>query len=115
MDEATFWLWLEGRLCHEFAGLPERRHHYLWCDGFLPDDYILEDPNPRITGRCWICNGRRPSDWTFALFLPRAFGSRDEIEWKSLLPPIDVTRWMAFDEDRRYVEIEPAAAVPDLF
>jgi hypothetical protein len=25
-----------------------------------------------------------------------------------------MTRWMAFDEGRRYIEIEPAVALPDL-
>jgi hypothetical protein len=40
--------------------------------------------------------------------------SREEIEWASLLPPPNVTRWMAFDESRQYIEIEPAVAVPDL-
>ena len=113
MDEKTFWLWLEGRLCGEFQGLPERRYQYFWCDGFLPADYLLDDPTPRITGRCWICNARQPSDWDFVLLLPRSFGSRDAIEWGSLLPPNGVTGWMGFDESRRYIEIEPAAAVPD--
>jgi hypothetical protein len=40
--------------------------------------------------------------------------SREEIDWAALLPPKNVTRWMSFDERRRYIEIEPAAAVPDL-
>jgi len=29
-------------------------------------------------------------------------------------PPKGVTRWVAFDEGRRYIESEPAVAVPDL-
>ena len=45
--------------------------------------------------------------------LPRSFKSRGEIDWASLLPPNGVTRWMGFDESRGYIEIEPAAAVPD--
>jgi hypothetical protein len=48
------------------------------------------------------------------LLLPRPFGARDEIDWASLLPPGNVTRWMAFDEGRQYIEIEPAVAVPEL-
>jgi hypothetical protein len=114
MDEADFWVSLEFRLCGEFAGLPERRYQYFWCDGFVPGQYQLDGPSPRITGRCRICNGRRQAEWEFALLLPRPVGSREEIDWASLLPPPNVTRWMAFDEGRRYIEIEPAAGVPDL-
>ena len=114
MDEETFWLRLEFRLCGEFVGLPERRYRYFYCDGFIPEDYLLDDIQPQIAGKVWICNGPLEDRWDFVLLLPRTFGSREEIDWASLLPPKGVTRWMAFDEDRRYIEIEPAVAVPDL-
>ena len=57
MDEKSFWVSLEFHLCHEFAGLPERRYQYFWCDGFIPGRYLLNGPQPRITGKAWICNG----------------------------------------------------------
>ena len=114
MGEADYWGSLEYRLCREFAGMPERRLQYLWCDGFIPDQYLLDDPHPRITGKAWICNGPQQAEWDFDLLLPRPVGSREEIDWASLLPPENATRWMAFDEGRRYIEIEPAVAVPDL-
>ena len=48
MGEDDFRVSLEFRLCHEFAGLPERRYHYFWCDGFVPsvegDLLTLVDP-----------------------------------------------------------------------
>jgi mRNA-degrading endonuclease RelE of RelBE toxin-antitoxin system len=113
MDEKYFWGSLEFRLCHEFAGLPERRYQYFWCDGFIPTNYLLDDPRPRITGKVWICNGPAQKEWDFALLLPRPFEAHEEIDWASLLPPKDVTRWMTFDEGCRYIEIEPAVAVPD--
>ena len=113
MGEADFWVSLEFRLCHEFAGLPERRYQYFWCDGFVPNESVLDGPSPRIMGRCWICNGPQQAEWEFVLLLPGPVRSREEIDWASLLPPHNVTRWMAFDEDRRYIEIEPAVAVPD--
>jgi hypothetical protein len=114
MDEAYFWGSLEFRLCREFAGMPERRFRYLWCDGFAPSEYILDGPSPRITGRCWICNGPRQAEWEFTLFLNQPVGSCEEIDWTSLLPAENVTRWMPLDEGRRYIEVEPAVAVPDL-
>jgi hypothetical protein len=114
MGEGDFWVSLEFRLCDEFVGLAERCYQYFWCDGFIPSEYILDSTSPRITGQCWICNGPRQAEWGFALLLPRPFKSREEIDWAALLPPPNVTRWMAFDEGRRYIEIEPAVAVPDL-
>jgi hypothetical protein len=114
MTEADFWVSLEFRLCDEFAGLRQRHQRSFWCDGFIPMGYVLDGRSPQIIGRCWICQGQRQSQWKFALLLPRRFASRDAIDWASLLPPDGTTRWMAFDEDRHYIEIEPAVAVPDL-
>lgn len=114
MDESQFWPHLEGRICGEFAGMPEKRLRYFWCDGFLPETYDLEGVSPRITGRCWICNGSLQAEWDFALLLPHAVSSREEIDWGSLLPARNATCWMCFDEERRYLEMEPAIAVPDL-
>ncbi len=114
MSEADFWVSLEFRLCHEFAGQRQRHYRGFWCDGFEPRDYPLDGPSPRITGRCWICKGPSQADWEFTFLLPRSFQSREEIDWALLIPPPSVTRWIAIDEGRRYIEIEPAVAVPDL-
>lgn len=114
VGETYFWVNLEFRLCSEFAGLPARRYQYFWCDGFLPKDYTLEGPTPRIAGKCWICNGRKQDLWDFVLILPVPVSSREEIDWVALCPSENVTRWMSFDEDRRYIELEPSVAVPDL-
>ena len=113
MTESEFWLALEFRIGGEFAGLPQRRLHYFWCDGFQADEYVLNGAEPRIVGKAWIVDDQMQMVWDFTLLLPAAVDSRDEIDWASLLPPESVTRWIAFDESRRYLEIEPAAAVPD--
>ncbi len=65
MSEAEFWVTLEYRLCDELAGMPERGLPYLWCDGFIPDRYLLDENPPRVTGKVWICNGRRQAEWDF--------------------------------------------------
>ena len=114
MDESEFWVQLEYRVCQEIAGLTRPDFRRFWCDGFIPSRYLLDGPQPRITGKAWICNGPAQDEWDFVLVLPNAFGSREEIDWSALLPPKDVTRWMAFDEGRRYIEIDPSVAVPDL-
>jgi hypothetical protein len=114
MSKADYWPSLEFRLSREFAGLSEGRYRNFWCDGFSPSNYVLDGPSPRITGMCSICQEDEQVEWTFALLLPRLVASREQIDWRSLLPPENTTRWMGFDERRRYIEIDPAAAVPDV-
>jgi hypothetical protein len=113
VDEAYFWGALEYRICREFAGMPERHMQYMWCDGLVPVNFLLDDPTPRIIGQAWICNGPKQAAWEFTLFLPGPVGSRAEIIWAALLPAEDVTRWLAFDPVGKRIQIEPGAAVPD--
>ena len=80
-------------------------------------EYVLEGASPRVTGRAVIYGGRTEGMWTFALLLPRppkAFRSRGEIDWASLLPAKGMTCWISFDEERRQLEIEPGVARADL-
>ena len=91
MDEADYWRSLEYRVSREFAGMPENHLRYLWCDGFISEQYLLDDPAPHITGRVWICSDLRQDAWQFKLFLPPLANSRDAIDWASLLPPENVT------------------------
>jgi hypothetical protein len=114
MSEGEYLGRLEFRLCTEFAGLPERRHRYLWCDGIDPTAYLLDEPTPRIIGIAWIGSSPNVDRWEFTLLLPPSMRSRDQIDWASLLPSDDMTQWISFDESRRTIEIEPAAAQPDL-
>ena len=115
MSEAKYWLHLEFAISGEFKGLPEKRLRGLWCDGIIPDQYLLNDETPRITGQAWIQNGRRGGEkWKFTLFLKRRVRSRSEINWLALLPAAAVTCWLGIDAFRKYLEIDPSAAVPDL-
>jgi hypothetical protein len=113
MDERTYWTALEFRLCAEFNGLPERRLQYWWCDGLEPGQYLLDSSPPQITGGAWICNGPKQDIWRFILFLDKSYGSREEIDWSSILPPQGVTSWIAIDESNKVLQMEPSAAVPD--
>jgi len=56
---------------------------------------------------------RIQEEWEFTLFLNHPVNSYDEIDWDKLLPPEDVTRWLAVDRARKRMEIEPSAAVAD--
>ena len=115
MTEPEFWNHLARRLCLEFAGLPDRAHRYLWCDGLIPESHTLSGPTPTISGRAWIGNGsRRQSQWTFVLKLPASTHASELIDWPSLLPADNLTHWMSFDENAHHLELEPSAATPDL-
>ena len=114
MDESLFWTSLEFRLCGELKGMPEKELRRLWCDGFEPEQYILQDPAPRITGYVWIVHGSAGQErWTFTLFIHSPVDSSSEINWDPLLPPDNMTRWLAVDMHGRRIQIEPSAAVLD--
>jgi hypothetical protein len=114
MGEADYWVSLEYRICREFEGMRNWDLRHLWCDGVNPERYNLSGQQPRISGRAWICHGNRQAEWTFTLRLPCPVNSREEIDWQSLLPPENVTRWLALDQETRHIEIEPGVAVADL-
>ena len=94
--------------------MSDERFNDLWCDGFIPESYLIRDQTPKILGRVWIVKVQSQAEWRFQLFLPQRFDSVDEIEWGNLLPAINVTKWLAVDWERQIIQIEPTAAVPDL-
>jgi hypothetical protein len=108
LNEDEFWKQLEFRVSEEFAGMAEARLRYLWCDGFVPDDYRLEGGMPEVRGMAWI--GGRQEVWEFTLRMPRAITDPESLDWSTLLPPEDVTGWLAPDPARQVLIIEPGAA-----
>jgi hypothetical protein len=110
--EGKFWIALMFRLCGELAGI--RGLNHFWCDGFLPEQYHLDQPSPCITGKVWLYGKWHGGWWEFTLFLKHPVSLHSEIYWRSMLPPDDVTRWIAVDLASKRLEIEPSAAVPDL-
>lgn len=112
MNEADYWSHLEYRISRELGGLREKGRGILWCDGVMPEVFELDGPRPRLLGRAYCGEGGQ-DEWTFELLLPQCYQSREAIDWQALLPPDDVTRWLYFDRERRFLQIEPAAAVHD--
>lgn len=86
---------------------------HLWCDGFIPSQYLVEDRVPRITGLAWIGNMPNEEEWEFTLFLSHPIPSRSQVDWESLLPPENMTRWLSVDLAGKRIQIENAAAVAD--
>src|SRR5262245_54400936 len=113
MSESDYWLELEYRVSAEFAEMADNRLRFLWCDGFTPLEYLLDDSLPRITGRTWICNGPKQEEFDFTLFLKALVDSRADVDWSALIPPTGVTRWIAVDVASRRIQFDPRAAVPD--
>jgi hypothetical protein len=114
MTEDEFWSRLEYRLCDEFRGMTEGGLSEYWCDGFSAAAYSHDEIEPKIIGNVWIVKGSDEQEWKFELILPKQFAAPAIIDWASVLPPDDVTRWLSVDRQRHRIKIEPATAVRDL-
>jgi hypothetical protein len=53
MTERQYWAAPEFRVSREIAGLTDKALRFLWCDGFRPDAYLVDDIEPCTTGRTW--------------------------------------------------------------
>jgi hypothetical protein len=114
MDEKEYWSALEYRLGDEFRGMTEGHLSEYWCDGIYGNLFLVNDRRPRILGPAWIAGRQHYAEWKFELLLPHRVESREHIDWAALMPDDNVTRWLAVDEEHRFIQIEPGAAVPDL-
>lgn len=85
MDEAEFWLRLEGRICRELQGFADRRLRYWWCDGLDPERFELGDGESGVSGRAWFGPDGQ-DNWRFTLLLGSAVTDRAAILWAALLP-----------------------------
>jgi hypothetical protein len=115
MEEKEYWSKLEYRLCSEFRGMTQGHLSEYWCDGINGEAYFVAERRPRVLGHAWICFGSKTmEEWQFELLLPHRVDSRQDIDWAALFPADDATRWLAVDLERKFIQIEPSAAVPDL-
>jgi hypothetical protein len=111
VTETEFWERLEFRVCREMDGFEECRGLGLWCDGFIPEQYVLDCSPGRITGRVWIGFGRRTQEaWRFKLILQSWPASPKDIIWSELLPADDITGWLAVNTVEKRLELNPGAA-----
>jgi hypothetical protein len=106
VTETDFWTRLEYRVSREFESMNGRR--FLWCDGFVPQEYLVDDAEPRIEGMVWIGNGRRHDQWVFELMLGHHTRSLEDVPWAALLPSDSETGWLVVDVDLRHVRIVPS-------
>ena len=114
MNEKDYWLNLEYRLCDEFRGMSDKQFDGMWCDGFIPEAYLIRDTPPQILGKVWIAyKNRQQRQWKFQLILQTKCNTIEEINWDELYPPLNMTKWIAVDWRKELLQFEPAAAVPD--
>jgi hypothetical protein len=114
LDEDSFWSALEWRVCRDFAGMRDGHLRDYWCDGFSSGWLRLDEVPQRIEGTAWIGDRRTlPVEWKYTVVLTRPVASRDDVDWESLLPAENTTRWLSLDPRRKRLEIDMSAAVPD--
>jgi hypothetical protein len=111
MLESDFWKALEFRVCRDLQLRADNRLRFLWCDGFIPESYLLDQRPPRITGRAWIGDGRTQVQWTFTLLTTPPVSSPSDLDWDSLLPPEHANQWLAVDPQSGHIVMHPAAPV----
>ena len=115
VNEEEFWGRLEYRVSREMSGNKDCQRLGLWCDGFVPEQYVLDSSPCYIAGQAWIGlgPGTHQEKWQFKLILRSSPASREGISWSELLPADEVTRWLTVDPEEKRFEIEPGASVPN--
>ncbi|MEM1355108.1 MAG: hypothetical protein AAGC44_00745 [Planctomycetota bacterium] len=110
MDEQDYWDSLEFRISREFAGTEKGKQESIWCDGLIPEHYLLGQLEPKITGVAWICHGPNQGAWQFVLYLIGEPKLASDIEWESQLPSDEVTEWLSYEPDERRIVIRLQSA-----
>jgi hypothetical protein len=81
---------------------------FLWCDGFVPEQYFLNETPLRIVGHSWI--GDRQEVWKFTLSLPLEASSRENIDWGGLLSTFNTEGWLFVAPAKKELEMKFALA-----
>jgi hypothetical protein len=103
--ECRFWKELEFRVSREMRK-PSFKKLFLWCDGFAPEQYFLNETPARIIGSAWI--GDRQEVWKFTLSLPPEASSGQNIDWAQLLPASDAGGWLFIAPAKKELEVRLA-------
>jgi len=120
VTETEYFGHLEMRVSRELEGMRQPELRGWWCDGLLPEKFVVTRSGSHVAGRAWMDPGQRASPgrceqvlWNFVLLLGPRPVQRDEVPWSELLPPDDVTGWLLLDFDRQFMKIKLSAARPD--
>ncbi len=111
MTESEYWASLEYRVTRELGRMDDNALRSLWCDGFIPERFAVDNADPHITGAVWICSGPRQHRWEFRLDLGRTVDRSADVRWANLLPADDATGWLTVDLEGRRIRINPSQAL----
>ena len=121
MTETEYFRHLEARVSRELALMRRPELRGWWCDGFLPEKFVVTGSGSHVAGRVWMDPGKQASGperceqtlWNFVLLLGPRPTERDQVPWAERLPAEDATGWLFLDFDRRFMKIKLSAARPD--
>ena len=114
MTETEYFDHLEMRVSRELADMRQRELSRWWCDGFLPEKFVVTRSGSHVGGRVWMDDGSgNQALWNFVLLLGPSTGGRGEVEWAELLPAEDATGWLFLDFERQFMKVKLSAAYAD--
>jgi hypothetical protein len=105
--ERRFWKDLEFRVSREMEN-PKLKRLFLWCDGFTPKQYFLNETPMRVTGSAWIgdVGSSGQEEWQFTLSLPLETSSRTNVDWAALVPLPEVRGWLFVAPAEKKIEMK---------
>src|SRR5258707_732226 len=86
LTETDYFRHLEMRVSRELAGMRQRDLRNWWCDGFLPEKFVVTGNGCHVSGKVWIDNGRTQTLWNFVVLLGPSLKSFDGVDWATLIP-----------------------------
>lgn len=114
MTEADYFRHLEMRVSRELEGMRRKELRGMWCDGFLPEKFVVTPGGSHVAGKVWMDDGRHSQSlWNFVLLLGRSRAERADVNWAEFLPADDVTGWLYVDFEQQFLKIKLSAAYAD--
>jgi hypothetical protein len=105
-EERAFWKRLEFRVCREIDTMPVFRPQRLWCDGFIPEAYLLHHLPRSVAGAVWIgWDGNRQEQWRFRLFLPPS-SNPSHVAWSELVLQEEETGWLGVNATKKELKVD---------
>ena len=114
MTAADFFISLEHRVTRELAGMRRPELRCWWCDGFLPEKFVVTGGGCHVSGKVWFDDGRGAQFlWNSVVLLGSSLKMFEGLDWAALIPAEDVTGWLSMDFERKFLKIKSYVTIPD--